>query len=130
MFIVQYFKVTARSVISESRPQGSSRKDNNNISLDIMKCTNPPNIVQDQCHWSIHSSVQNLPAVLNDPRKAKREVDFFTKTWGDGFIDKSSHVAPNYSLPTINKSHFEAYIHRTSKVTMHSVVRTFYCSFF
>jgi vacuolar protein sorting-associated protein 54 len=27
----------------------------------------------------------NLPALLNDPRLARRELDFFTRTWGEAF---------------------------------------------
>lgn len=36
--------------------------------------------------WSVYDCTQNLPALLNDPGR-KRGNDFFTKTWGDAFIE-------------------------------------------
>lgn len=40
-----------------------------------------------EARWTLHRSAQNLPAVLNDPRRSRREADFFTRTWGDHFTD-------------------------------------------
>ncbi|KAH7940439.1 hypothetical protein HPB49_000213 [Dermacentor silvarum] len=40
-----------------------------------------------EARWTLHRSAQNLPAVLNDPRRSRREVDFFTRTWGDHFTE-------------------------------------------
>lgn len=65
----------------------------------------------DTQEWTVYSSVQNLPAVLNDPRRGK-EKDFFTKTWGDTFVDKAV-VSSSHHLPEITKSHFEAYLRKT-----------------
>lgn len=70
-------------------------------------------VVAEQPEWTIYSSTQNLPAVLNDPRRGK-EKDFFTKTWGDTFVDKSV-IPPSLYLPEITRGHFEAYLKKTKK---------------
>ena len=77
-----------------------------------------PSIVQDQFKWTIYNASVNLPAVLNDPRLAKRETDFFTKTWGEAFEKKD--VLPSPYLPEINRSHFEKYLSRISEVSIFS----------
>ncbi|XP_033126648.1 vacuolar protein sorting-associated protein 54-like [Anneissia japonica] len=80
-----------------------------------------PSIVSDQLKWTFHSSSVNLPAVLNDPRKSRREHDFFTKTWGEGFVEKTV-IAPSPYLPVITKAHFEKYLNRTAnKLKSHKV---------
>ncbi|KFQ80808.1 Vacuolar protein sorting-associated protein 54 [Phaethon lepturus] len=66
-----------------------------------------PSLVVDQHRWTIYHSKVNLPAVLNDPRLAKRESDFFTKTWGVDFVD--TEVTPSFYLPQITKEHFALY---------------------
>lgn len=66
-----------------------------------------PSLVADQHRWTIYHSKVNLPAALNDPRLAKRESDFFTKTWGLDFVD--TEVIPSYYLPQISKDHFTVY---------------------
>ncbi|XP_053140347.1 vacuolar protein sorting-associated protein 54 [Hemicordylus capensis] len=66
-----------------------------------------PSLVADQHRWTIYHSKVNLPAALNDPRLAKRESDFFTKTWGQDFVDIG--VVPSLYLPQINKEHFATY---------------------
>ncbi|XP_077171673.1 vacuolar protein sorting-associated protein 54 [Paroedura picta] len=66
-----------------------------------------PSLVADQHRWTIYHSKVNLPAALNDPRLAKREADFFTKTWGLDFVD--TEVVPSLYLPQINKVDFSAY---------------------
>ena len=35
--------------------------------------------------WTIRESKVNLAALLNDPRKVRRDYDLFTKTWGETF---------------------------------------------
>ena len=50
----------------------------------------------------------NLPAILNDPRKA-RPSDFLTRTWGEGFVE--SAVLPSPRIVDIDMSVFRAYIH-------------------
>ena len=74
-----------------------------------------PCIVEDQHRWTVYNSCVNIPAALNDPRLIKRETDFFTKTWGVDFYEKTDIPPSNY-LPDINKYHFETYIRRTSAV--------------
>ncbi|XP_028928138.1 LOW QUALITY PROTEIN: vacuolar protein sorting-associated protein 54 [Ornithorhynchus anatinus] len=66
-----------------------------------------PSLVADQRRWTIYHSKVNLPAALNDPRLAKRESDFFTKTWGLDFVD--TEVMPSFYLPQISKEHFVVY---------------------
>ncbi|KAK0161271.1 hypothetical protein PV327_009758 [Microctonus hyperodae] len=63
--------------------------------------------------WTIFSSSQNLPAVLNDPRKGK-QTNFLTKTWGDAFIDKVDIQNSPY-LPEITMNNFELYIKKIGK---------------
>ncbi|XP_055950284.1 vacuolar protein sorting-associated protein 54-like [Argiope bruennichi] len=72
-----------------------------------------PNVVEDKYQWTIYNSSQNLPAVLNDPRKTKREYDLFTKSWGDSFVESAS-LPPTY-LPDINYKHFEIYLKHIRK---------------
>uniref|UniRef100_A0A8C3TRX5 Vacuolar protein sorting-associated protein 54 n=1 Tax=Catharus ustulatus TaxID=91951 RepID=A0A8C3TRX5_CATUS len=69
-------------------------------------CPKEPTVV-DQQRWTIYHSKVNLPAALNDPRLAKRESDFFTKTWGVDFVD--TEVTPSFYLPQITKEHFALY---------------------
>ncbi|XP_076402165.1 vacuolar protein sorting-associated protein 54 isoform X1 [Peromyscus maniculatus bairdii] len=66
-----------------------------------------PSLVTDQHRWTVYHSKVNLPAALNDPTLAKRESDFFTKTWGLDFVD--TEVIPSFYLPQISKEHFIAY---------------------
>ncbi|NWS74892.1 VPS54 protein, partial [Crotophaga sulcirostris] len=66
-----------------------------------------PSLVVDQHRRTIYHSKVNLPAALNDPRLAKRESDFFTKTWGVDFVD--TEVMPSFYLPQITKEHFALY---------------------
>ncbi|XP_068632374.1 vacuolar protein sorting-associated protein 54 [Battus philenor] len=64
-------------------------------------------------NWTFYSSSQNLPAVLNDPNKGKQS-NFFTKTWGDGFVEKVE-INPSPYLPDISLSHFESYCKKISR---------------
>uniref|UniRef100_A0ABM5GQJ0 Vacuolar protein sorting-associated protein 54 n=1 Tax=Pogona vitticeps TaxID=103695 RepID=A0ABM5GQJ0_9SAUR len=66
-----------------------------------------PSLVADQHRWTIYHSKVNLPAALNDPRLTKRESDFFTKTWGQDFVE--IEIVPSLYLPQISKEHFAAY---------------------
>ena len=40
--------------------------------------------------WTVHDSRVNLAALLNDPRKVKRDYDLFTKSWGETFRELPS----------------------------------------
>ncbi|KAJ8246182.1 hypothetical protein GJAV_G00264610 [Gymnothorax javanicus] len=71
-----------------------------------------PSVVADQHRWTVYNSQVNLPAALNDPRLAKRESDFFTKTWGLDFAD--TEVMPPHYLPVISREHFSSYLLSTS----------------
>ncbi|KAG8190353.1 hypothetical protein JTE90_022002 [Oedothorax gibbosus] len=83
---------------------------------------NQPNVVEDKCQWTIYNSSQNLPAVLNDPRRLKREHDLFTKTWSDSFVD-SAALPPTY-LPDINYKHFELYLKHIRKGVRRNAKKT------
>ncbi|OXB62613.1 hypothetical protein ASZ78_011242 [Callipepla squamata] len=75
-----------------------------------------PSLVADQHRWTVYHSKVNLPAALNDPRLAKRESDFFTKTWGVDFVD--SEVTPSFYLPQITKEHFALYQQEIASIFM------------
>uniref|UniRef100_A0A3B5M8K4 Vacuolar protein sorting-associated protein 54 n=1 Tax=Xiphophorus couchianus TaxID=32473 RepID=A0A3B5M8K4_9TELE len=68
---------------------------------------NGPSVVAEHDRWTVYSSKVNLPAALNDPRLAKRESDFFTKTWGLDFTEME--VMPSFHLPNISREHFGPY---------------------
>ncbi|XP_070772047.1 vacuolar protein sorting-associated protein 54 [Enoplosus armatus] len=67
-----------------------------------------PSVVPEHDRWTVYSSKVNLPAALNDPRLAKRESDFFTKTWGLDFAE--TEVMPSFYLPNITREHFGPYL--------------------
>ncbi|XP_076585136.1 vacuolar protein sorting-associated protein 54 [Chaetodon auriga] len=67
-----------------------------------------PSVVAEHDRWTVYSSKVNLPAALNDPRLAKRESDFFTKTWGLDFAE--TEVMPSFFLPSITREHFGPYL--------------------
>ncbi|XP_034043639.1 vacuolar protein sorting-associated protein 54 [Thalassophryne amazonica] len=67
-----------------------------------------PSVVAEHERWTVYSSKVNLPAALNDPRLAKRESDFFTKTWGVDFAE--TEVMPSFCLPNITRDHFTSYL--------------------
>lgn len=64
--------------------------------------------------WTVYDSSQNLPAVLNDPRRSRREADLFTKTWGDHFTDNVA-IPPCTWIPEITRSFFESYLAHTAR---------------
>ncbi|RXM29819.1 Vacuolar protein sorting-associated protein 54 [Acipenser ruthenus] len=75
-----------------------------------------PSVVADQHKWTVYNSKVNLPAALNDPRLAKRESDFFTKSWGLDFVE--TEVMPSFYLPHITKEHFAPYLQVTTQIFM------------
>ncbi|XP_022090825.1 vacuolar protein sorting-associated protein 54-like [Acanthaster planci] len=85
---------------------------NSNSSSSDSPTSSVPSVVNDQHKWTIYCSQVNLPAVLNDPRKAKRELDFLTKTWGETFVEKTD-ILPSPHLPHITRAHFETYLRWT-----------------
>ncbi|KAM7394764.1 hypothetical protein PAMP_021550 [Pampus punctatissimus] len=67
-----------------------------------------PSVVAEHDRWTVYNSKVNLPAALNDPRLAKRESDFFTKTWGLDFAE--TEVMSSFYLPNITREHFGPYM--------------------
>ena len=62
---------------------------------------------KDESLWTVFSCTQNLPSALNDP--TNREVDLFTKTWGETFVP----LLPSTSLdsyPKVKRSDFARYL--------------------
>lgn len=55
------------------------------------------------------------------------QKDFFTKVWGDSFVEMIHVPNPSY-LPNITKQHFESYLKKTSKVRIANfyINHTFY----
>ncbi|PNF33403.1 Vacuolar protein sorting-associated protein 54 [Cryptotermes secundus] len=72
-----------------------------------------PNVVAVEKQWSLYSAAQNLPALLNDPNRGKQR-DFFTKTWGDSFVEKIDIPKAHY-LPDISHAHFESYLRKIAR---------------
>ncbi|XP_060529199.1 vacuolar protein sorting-associated protein 54 [Cylas formicarius] len=64
-------------------------------------------------HWNIYKASQYLPAVLTDPHRGKQS-NFFTKTWGDTFIEKTE-IEKSPFLPEITYAHFDQYLRKYSK---------------
>ncbi|KAF1409106.1 Vacuolar protein sorting-associated protein 54, partial [Spheniscus humboldti] len=90
----------------QSLPDVCPKEPTGNVG-DPSNLCDSPSLVVDQHRWTIYHSKVNLPAALNDPRLAKRESDFFTKTWGVDFVD--TEVTPSFYLPQITKEHFALY---------------------
>ncbi|CAH1791272.1 unnamed protein product [Owenia fusiformis] len=89
---------------------GGNRTDNTAASTPTVS---EPSIVTDQYRWTVFNSKVNLPALLNDPRLTRRQTDFFTKTWGEGF--EKCDILPSPYIPVITKAHFDKYLHKISK---------------
>ncbi|XP_031732506.1 vacuolar protein sorting-associated protein 54 isoform X2 [Anarrhichthys ocellatus] len=83
-----------------------------------------PSVVAEHDRWTVYSSKVNLPAALNDPRLAKRESDFFTKTWGLDFAE--TQVMPSFYLPNITREHFGPYLQEMAqRERIHESCKTF-----
>ncbi|XP_073989176.1 VPS54 subunit of GARP complex scat [Rhodnius prolixus] len=86
----------------------------NSMSRKVSSCSSSSDKQHFQDNkWTLYSAAQNLPAVLNDPNKGKQR-DFFTKTWGDNFVELNDVPEPNY-LPHITIHHFEHYLKKIGK---------------
>ncbi|MGH0146463.1 UNVERIFIED_CONTAM: hypothetical protein FKN15_046779 [Acipenser sinensis] len=101
----QYKHVRSLPDVCPKEPTGDSRS-----------LCDGPSVVADQHKWTVYNSKVNLPAALNDPRLAKRESDFFTKTWGLDFVE--TEVMPSFYLPHITKEHFAPYLQVTTQIFM------------
>lgn len=105
---------TGRMSLSSSSPLTSS--------------SSVPSLVQDQHRWTVYMSQVNLPAALNDPRLARRETDFFSKTWGESF--ERAEVVPSSYVPHITKEHFQKYLKKMAVSFYQSwICTTFFCFF-
>ena len=67
---------------------------------------------KDESLWTIYSCTQNLPSALNDP--TNREVDLFTKTWGETFVPLIATTSLD-SYPKIKRSDFARYLKDSHK---------------
>jgi len=76
--------------------------------------THVPSVVRDQHQWTVYMSRVNLPAVLNDPTLNRREVDIFSKTWGEAFEKAEVRASPR--LAQITADDFSKYVAKTSAV--------------
>jgi len=86
----------------------------------------PPISFPNASSFTVYSSTQNLPAILNDPRLLKRQTDFFTKAWGEDFTPQE--VPSLTLLPKIPRIYFDDYLKKTEfrlkvhhKLKRHSV---------
>ncbi|NWW96786.1 VPS54 protein, partial [Rhynochetos jubatus] len=105
-FFKKEMDATKRFRPVQSLPDVCPKEPTGNVG-DPSNLCDSPSLVVDQHRWTIYHSKVNLPAALNDPRLAKRESDFFTKTWGVDFVD--TEVTPSFYLPQITKEHFALY---------------------
>ncbi|XP_057333954.1 vacuolar protein sorting-associated protein 54 [Microplitis mediator] len=64
--------------------------------------------------WTVYSAVQNLPAVLNDPKKGK-QGNFLTKTWGDSFTDHVHIPKSMYLPPEVTINYFDSYLKKIGR---------------
>ncbi|KAJ3614958.1 hypothetical protein NHX12_018527 [Muraenolepis orangiensis] len=81
--------------------------------VEVRGLRDAPSVVSEHGRWTVFSSQVNLPAALNDPRLAKRESDFFTKSWGPDFAE--TEVMPAFYLPNITREHFRPYLQETAQ---------------
>ncbi|NXC72036.1 VPS54 protein, partial [Anhinga anhinga] len=105
-FLKKEMDATKRFRPVQSLPDVCPKEPTGNVG-DPSNLCDSPSLVADQHRWTIYHSKVNIPAALNDPRLAKRESDFFTKTWGVDFVD--TEVTPSFYLPQITKEHFALY---------------------
>jgi len=104
------------STMSVSSRHSSSRSPTPGGAVSTLELVqSAPSVVRDQLQWTIFMSRVNLPAVLNDPTLARRETDFFKKTWGEDF--EKSEVPPSSHLPHITRDNFRKYLAKTSAVS-------------
>ncbi|XP_055545637.1 vacuolar protein sorting-associated protein 54 [Wyeomyia smithii] len=82
--------------------------------MHVQRCHVNQQQKESQIKWSVFSAAQNLPAVLNDPSRGK-QTTFFTKKWGDAFVDQPSAIGTAPQLPDIKWDHFDFYLKRIGK---------------
>ena len=70
-------------------------------------------VVKSTEKWDVYASGrQNLAAALNNPQN--RELDLFTKMWGEAFVPTAP--LPASTIPRVTKEHFKEYLKLTRKV--------------
>lgn len=70
-------------------------------------------LLSDGPAWNVNAACQNMAAILNDPKKGKQK-DFFTRTWGDGFIENTA-IPESSLLPIVDEAYFTPYLKKISK---------------
>ncbi|KAI9564421.1 hypothetical protein GHT06_008160 [Daphnia sinensis] len=70
-------------------------------------------LLSDGPAWNVNAACQNMAAILNDPKKGKQK-DFFTRTWGDGFIENTA-IPESTLLPIVDEAYFTPYLKKISK---------------
>ena len=70
-------------------------------------------LLSDGPAWNVNAACQNMAAILNDPKKGKQK-DFFTRTWGEGFVEHFD-IAPSPLLPDVDDTHFIPYLKKIVK---------------
>ncbi|XP_033735707.1 vacuolar protein sorting-associated protein 54-like [Pecten maximus] len=123
---MDYENHIARDHVHSYQQHGIGQKNSTGVMASYVSDHNKkeePSVVQDQHKWTIYKSCVNLPAALNDPLRSKREYDFFTKTWGQDFYERTE-VPPSPYLIHISREHFQKYRHRISKRYKKHVHRT------
>jgi vacuolar protein sorting-associated protein 54 len=69
-------------------------------------------VVKSTEKWDVYASGrQNLAAALNNPQN--RELDLFTKMWGEAFVPTAP--LPASTIPRVTKEHFKEYLKLTRK---------------
>jgi len=79
--------------------------DNVEVPKNYPNLTPNGTLVQKQ---DLLASVQNLPAVLTDPKKGKQR-DFFTRTWGEDFTENQP-IPPSPYVCQLSAKHCEKYL--------------------
>jgi len=114
VFVADRNDVAAASTLGRRASSRSPTPSGAKSTLELVQSA--PSVVRDQLQWTIFMSRVNLPAVLNDPTLARRETDFFKKTWGEDF--EKSDVPPSSHLPHITQDSFKKYLAKTSTVSI------------
>jgi hypothetical protein len=70
-------------------------------------------LLSDGPAWNVNAACQNMAAILNDPKKGKQK-DFFTRTWGDGFVENTT-IPESLLLPIVDEAYFTPYLKKISK---------------
>ncbi|XP_066279264.1 vacuolar protein sorting-associated protein 54-like isoform X1 [Branchiostoma lanceolatum] len=106
-----YVDHVVKEHLSKDGAISALRRSSSQTSPSPSPSASEPSVVTDQHRWTVYNSQVNLAAVLNDPRRSRREHDFFTKTWGEDFIEIGPEdIPPSFYLPKITKTHFEHYL--------------------